>query len=312
MDAFDSIYRNDIQSLREYLELGDVNKINERGISLLHAAILFNNSEIFNLLLENYIDINIKDNNGQTPAHYCVMNNRIGFLKMLIRHNANLTIKDYLDESPLYKACLLGKENMISLLLETLSFDIYEKNSKDETIFMALVRSRNLDLLNKINLDEEIVNMPNYQGETPLHIAAKAGDLSVVNYLISNKAFIHAKTNQGETPIFYAIRGQNLDVVDLLLKHGALMDTVSKFHDTAYDLVIKPDILAYINEKEEKYNCKRYILEFPLHYAIIKEDLVLVNEYNTLRNKYREDIYGFTPLKLAKKLKNEKIIKLLK
>ena len=88
------------------------------------------------------------------------------------------------------------------------------------------------------------------------------------------------------------------------------MDTVSKFHDTAYDLVIKPDILAYINEKEEKYNCKRYILEFPLHYAIIKEDLVLVNEYNTLRNKYREDIYGFTPLKLAKKLKNEKIIKL--
>lgn len=312
MDAFDSIYRNDIQSLREYLELGDVNKVNERGISLLHAAILFNNSEIFNLLLENYIDINIKDNNGQTPAHYCVMNNRIGFLKMLIRHNANLTIKDYLDESPLYKACLLGKENMISLLLETLSFDIYEKNSKDETIFMALVRSRNLDLLNKINLDEEIVNMPNYQGETPLHIAAKAGDLSVVNYLISNKAFIHAKTNQGETPIFYAIRGQNLDVVDLLLKHGALMDTVSKFHDTAYDLVIKPDILAYINEKEEKYNCKRYILEFPLHYAIIKEDLVLVNEYNTLRNKYREDIYGFTPLKLAKKLKNEKIIKLLK
>lgn len=312
MDAFDSIYRNDIQSLREYLELGDVNKVNERGISLLHAAILFNNSEIFNLLLENYIDINIKDNNGQTPAHYCVMNNRIGFLKMLIRHNANLTIKDYLGESPLYKACLLGKENMISLLLETLSFDIYEKNSKDETIFMALVRSRNLDLLNKINLDEEIVNMPNYQGETPLHIAAKAGDLSVVNYLISNKAFIHAKTNQGETPIFYAIRGQNLDVVDLLLKHGALMDTVSKFHDTAYDLVIKPDILAYINEKEEKYNCKRYILEFPLHYAIIKEDLALVNEYNTLRNKYREDIYGFTPLKLAKKLKNEKIIKLLK
>ena len=41
MDAFLAIYDDNIQALREYLELGDVNIKNERGMSLLHSAILF-------------------------------------------------------------------------------------------------------------------------------------------------------------------------------------------------------------------------------------------------------------------------------
>ena len=74
MNAFDSIYSNNIYALKKYLENGDVNVKNERGMSLLHYAIVFNNNEIFNLLLENYINVNIKDNHGDTPVHYCVVN----------------------------------------------------------------------------------------------------------------------------------------------------------------------------------------------------------------------------------------------
>ena len=69
MDAFDSIYSNNLMSLKEYLETGDINIKNERGMSLLHYAIIFNNSDVFDLLLDNYIDINIKDRQGNTPAH---------------------------------------------------------------------------------------------------------------------------------------------------------------------------------------------------------------------------------------------------
>ena len=312
MRAFDAIYSNDIQALREYLELGNVNLVNERGMSLLHAAIIFNNSEIFNLLLENYIDINIQDKNGHTPAHLCVINNRIGFLKMLIRHDVNLKLKDNDGHTPLYKACLLGRENMISLLLENISFDINEEDNNNESIFMALVRSRNLDLLNKIIVDDSIIDKPNYKGETPLHIACKSGDKEIVSYLLNHNAFIHSKTNQDETPIFYAVRGMYLDIIDLLLSKGATLDTKSKFGDTAYDLILKPDELSYILEKEEKYGFKEYKTKFPLHMAIIQEDLVLVKEYLTIRNKNRTDKYGFTPIKLATLLKNDKIIKLLK
>ena len=60
MNAFDAIYTNNMSALKEYLETGDVNVKNERGMSLLHYAIVFDNPEIFELLLSSYINVNIK------------------------------------------------------------------------------------------------------------------------------------------------------------------------------------------------------------------------------------------------------------
>ena len=181
MNAFDAIYTNNMAALKEYLATGDVNIKNERGMSLLHYAIVFDNPDIFELLLTSYINVNIKDARGETPAHYCVVNNKMGFLKSLIRHDADMTIKNNDGQSPLFKACSLGRENMVYLLLESNKFNLYERDSNDETVFMALVRSRNLDLLQKTVLDDKIVDCKNYAGETPLHIAARSGDIRIVN-----------------------------------------------------------------------------------------------------------------------------------
>lgn len=311
MDAFETIYDNNIQALREYLELGDINVLNDRGMSLLHTAIVFSNSDIFNLLLENYINVNLKDKQGCTPAHLCVSYNRLGFLKMLIRHNADLKIKNNDGQTPLYKACLLGKENMIALLLESLSFDLYEEDNNEETIFMGLVRSRNLNLLNKVIVDKDIIDKPNFKGEAPIHIAAKSGDVKVLDYLITHGAFVNLKTNQGETPLFYAIKARSYDCVDLLLQHGAILDCKNKSGEKAIDLIEADSMIDFINEKSIKYKYEQYKISFPLHYAILIEDYSLVKQNLVIRNIHREDPYGFTPTMLTSHIKNEKISKLL-
>lgn len=312
MDAFDSIYSNNIKNLKEYLEKGDVNITNERGMSLLHSAIVFNNIEAFNLLLENFIDINIKDNHGDTPAHYCVINNRLGFIKTLIKRGADLTIKNNDGQSVLYKACSLGRENMVSLFLENQKFDLYQQDNKEETIFMALVRSRNLDLLNQVKADEAIVNTANYFGDTPLHIACKAGDVSIIDYLIKHKAFVNAKNSTGETPLFYAVQVQDRDVIQALLKAGAVLDCKSTFGESIYNLVPTYDLLNYINEKSEQYKNYLYYANFPLHYAIIIENLEMVKKYCNIRNIERKDNFGYTPLELANLIKNDRILRVLK
>lgn len=312
MDAFDSIYANNINSLKEYLENGDINIVNERGMSLLHYSIIFNNVEVFNLLLENYININIKDNHGDTPAHYCVINNRMGFLKTLIRHECDLSIKNKDGHTPLFKACALGRENMVSLFLEFQKFDLLEVDSKDETVFMALIRSRNLDLLNRIEVDEDIVNTPNYIGETPLHIASKAGDLQVIDYLLRNKAFVNSKNKTGETPLFYAIQIQNRDVISMLLKNGAVLDCKSTFGDTIYNLIPTYELSSYINEKSEQYKNYLYHSNYPLHYAIIVENVELVKKYCVIRNIENADNFGYTPYELAKRVGNQRIINIIR
>ena len=311
MNAFDSIYANNINLLKEYLETGDINVINERGMSLLHYAIVFNNSEVLNLLLDNYINVNIQDKHGETAAHYCVINNRMGFLKTLIRHNCDLNIKNEDGQNALYKACVLGRDQMISLFLETMEFDLNDVDSKDETVFMALVRSRNIELLNKIKIDDEIVNRPNYFGETPLHIATKAGDIKVIDFLLKNKAFVNAKNKSGETPLFYAVTIQNKDVISILMKNGAVLDCKSTFGDTIYNLIPTYDLCSYINEKSEQFKNYLYYSNYPLHYSIIIDNLEMVKKYAIIRNINHKDNFGYTPLELAKLIGNEKIMKVL-
>ena len=287
MNAFDAIYTNNIDALKDYLEKGDVNIKNERGMSLLHYSIVFDNPTIFDLLIDSYVNVNIQDARGETPAHYCIINNKMGFLKSLIRHNADLTIKNNDGQSPLFKACSLGREEMVYLLLESSNFNLYERDSKDETVFMALIRSRNLDLLNKLQLDDKIIDCKNYMGESPLHIASRAGDIRIVDFLIRNKAFVNIKSKSGETPLFYAIAAQNLDVIDILIKNGAILDCKSTFGDTIYNSIPTYELSSFINDCSEKYKAYLYYSNYPLHYSIIIENFDLVKKYLEVRNCFQ-------------------------
>ena len=85
----------------------------------------------------------------------------------------------------------------------------------------------------------------------------------------------------------------------------------NKNGETIYDLVEADSIVESINEKRIKYHQDEYISSYPLHYAILIEDSILVKKYANLRNIYRVDSYGFTPKQINKFIKNEKIEKLL-
>ncbi|KAF7704444.1 hypothetical protein HF521_021516 [Silurus meridionalis] len=62
--------------------------------------------------------------------------------------------------------------------------------------------------------------MENYDGRTPLHIAACEGHLKVVQYLLSQGATVYAKDHFGNTPLLNAVRFRHKDVVKLLRKIG--------------------------------------------------------------------------------------------
>ena len=312
MDIFDAVYQNNIEALKEYLETNDVNVINQRGMSLLHYAIIFNSTEMFDLLIDNYINVNIQDSFGDTPIHIAIINNKMGFLKSLIRHGANLSIKNNDGQTPLYKACMLGREAMVYLLLESLSLNLYECDNKHETIFMALIRSRSMELLEKLALDDKIMDVRNCFGESPLHIAAKNGDINVCRYLIKNGAFVNIKNNSKETPLFYAVRNEHRDIIELLLENGAILDCKSTFGDTVYNMVPTYDLQSFINEKGEKYKTYLYSANYPLHYAIIIESKALLKASLGIRNINKRDQFGHTPLDLAIKLGNNELIELIK
>ncbi|KAK5857367.1 hypothetical protein PBY51_010619 [Eleginops maclovinus] len=60
-----------------------------------------------------------------------------------------------------------------------------------------------------------------YDGRTPLHIAACEGHLKLVKYLLGHGATVYAKDRYGDTPLCNAVRFRHKEVVKLLRKTGA-------------------------------------------------------------------------------------------
>ncbi|XP_066550266.1 60 kDa lysophospholipase isoform X2 [Amia ocellicauda] len=60
-----------------------------------------------------------------------------------------------------------------------------------------------------------------YDGRTPLHIAACEGHLKVVQYLLCHGATVYAKDRYGATPLTNAVKFRHNDVIKLLRKTGA-------------------------------------------------------------------------------------------
>ncbi|XP_061824807.1 60 kDa lysophospholipase isoform X2 [Nerophis lumbriciformis] len=63
--------------------------------------------------------------------------------------------------------------------------------------------------------------LSDYDGRTPLHIAACEGHFKVVKYLLTLGATVYAKDRYGDTPLCNAVRFRHKDVVKLLRKTGA-------------------------------------------------------------------------------------------
>lgn len=56
----------------------------------LHYACFSGNEKITGMLLENNVDVNIQDIDGNTPLHYCIMYDKINLARMLITHQLSM------------------------------------------------------------------------------------------------------------------------------------------------------------------------------------------------------------------------------
>ncbi|XP_017332160.1 60 kDa lysophospholipase isoform X5 [Ictalurus punctatus] len=95
------------------------------------------------------------------------------------------------------------------------------RDAMTPTLACAAAKIGDVEALEAIKEMGGNLSMEDYDGRTPLHIAACEGHFKLVQYLLSQGATVYAKDRYGNTPLLNAVRFRHKDVVKLLKKTGA-------------------------------------------------------------------------------------------
>ena len=223
-EIYTSIENGDLDKIKLLLQEDiDLNKKNEQGDSFIHFAISKNQISILKLLLRENIDIEIKNSLGETPLEFALKNNNTEAMKVLIKKGANF--KDL---------CINKHFSFIHLIVS---------NGNVEILELILEKGVNINEQEKIS------------GMTPLHIAFFKENKGILDMLLKFNANIYLEDYDGNSPI------------SLLSKH--------KVH-----YKIEESLLNY------KY-MKRYAKYDRFGMGLTEGDLQYYKEVSTMLNKPR-------------------------
>ncbi|CAI5451061.1 unnamed protein product [Caenorhabditis angaria] len=158
------------------------------GHTALVYAVTYGHYESALKLLQYGADPNHQDQRLRTAAHSAAAKGQMRMLKLLRQYNASFDIQNYRGDMPFHEAVQSGSKDVVEWLLA---------------------------------MDSSVLDAPNHNGRTGLHLAAAAGNLELVILLCSKKCFVDPLISIEKnvyTPLDLAKEQNHELVVDYLTK----------------------------------------------------------------------------------------------
>lgn len=123
------------------------------------------------------------------------------------------------------KLCL-SDSRFIQVIAKSLSISCKEeleaiRNALTPPLACAAAKIGDIEAFDALKEMGSNLSLGDYDGRTPLHVAACEGHLKLVEYLLNHGATVYAKDRYGDTPLSNAVRFRHKEVVKLLRKTGA-------------------------------------------------------------------------------------------
>ena len=181
----------------------------------VHAALQGGHADVSQLLLQHYVDVDIRSFKHRTPLHFAAHNGMLDIIRMLIERDADVNSQDENGQTPLHR--------IISAVRNTSSIDYFD--------------GLRLLLDNNAGVDAQDNEL-----STPLHLASSHGCFKATHMLLEFGATVNIQNNGGETPLHRSLTNigatpyRALDITRSLLEHGAVVDAHDHRHWTALHL----------------------------------------------------------------------------
>ncbi len=191
----------------------DIDAKDADGNSLLKHAMYTNIPLAMRLLLHKGADVNLANNEGETPLLQAIASND-KLIPLLLAKGAKVNVANNKGDTPLLKASQIGDNKLIIRL--AIKKGLFGRIISDKVINDLLIS--NSEKL-KSSLSESILNVQNKEGKTPLMIAAENGKISTVKLLIDAGSDVNVKDTDGKTTLWQIVFNNNIDMCKLLLSY---------------------------------------------------------------------------------------------
>ena len=261
----------------------NINQVDGNGRSLLQDAVIMGNHAVAELLIENSIDVNIKDRLNRNVAFDAVAYGDDKIIdKIITMDGLDLNVIDANGNTLLHDPRVLEDDELAAKLL---------KNGADPTI----CNSKGMNFLTHTALKGKA-------GEAMLQVAlSHEGDFKSKttsnNSILMEVMFSFARISKGESDRRDGLK----DIAKTLIKHGLEIDAINNDGETSlFDMVKTQDIegCAFLLEHKVDVNKVNKRYETALSIAILKgienlDMIVLLMQYGadpTIKNKHNQTV----------------------
>ncbi|CAF2103009.1 unnamed protein product [Rotaria magnacalcarata] len=222
----------------------------KEGNTTLHLAAYYDAIDVVHYLLEEeYADSHCRSYSGYQPIHYAAERGHTQSVQILLKKSPDL-VNQQTNQllTPLHLAAQIGSLGTIQILI------LYGANlqSKDQyglTCLHFACQNNHINVVQwLIEKKDAKIDNTDYMQNTLLHYAAMGGNAYTINYLLDKRAKI-VPNNDGNTPLHFAAKhGHQNACIVLIERGGCSLTAVNGEHLTAADLAANSGYIALANE----------------------------------------------------------------
>lgn len=173
----------------------------------------------------------LSDADGDRPLHIAVLHDDIALVQRLCRltraAGASVDVFNSLRQTPLHLALIVGNHPAVEVLLREGASVLLRDRNGNTALHLAL-KYPSLPCLRLVlshHLAPKVVDVPDFDGYSPLHLAVLLNKPEVVSLLIKASCDVNVPDGRsGRTPLYHAIALQREHLVKQLVAHGASID----------------------------------------------------------------------------------------
>ena len=173
------------------------------------------------LIEKNQINVNARDNNGNTILHLFAENENIEMAKYLIEEKEmDVNEKNKDEDTVLHIFTKRGNIEMAKYLIEEKEMDVNEKNKDGDTILRIFAKKGNVEMAKYLIEEKGMdVNEKDKYGNTILHLYAENGDIEMAEYLIEEKGMnVNERDKYGYTILHLSAEGEHVKMARYLIE----------------------------------------------------------------------------------------------